>query len=88
MPKNIKDALKIDELNGNHFWRTAIEKDLKTVCIAYKPYGQNGENISPEQKRTERKKHFVGYKEITCHFVFDIKLDESFTRKARFWCKW
>ena len=53
------------------------------MCIAYKPYEHNGENISPEQIRAERQKHLIGYKEITCHFVFDVKLDGSFTKKAR-----
>ena len=43
-----------------------------------------GGNISTEQIRAERQKHLIGYKEITCHFVFDVKLDGSFTRKARF----
>ena len=62
----------------------AIEKELKTVCVVYKPYEQNRDNILPQQIRSDRKKHLVGYKEITCHFVFDIKLDGSFTRKARF----
>ena len=54
------------------------------MCVAYKPYKHNGENISPEQIRAERQKHLIGYKEITCHFVFDVKLDGSFTRKASF----
>ena len=84
LPKNVDDAFRIDTLNDNHFWRNSIEKELKTVCVAYKPYKQNGENITPEQIRAERQKHLIGYKEITCHFVFDVKLDGSFTRKARF----
>ena len=84
MPKNVEDAFRIDPMNNNHFWRTAIEKELKTVCAAYKLYDKNGKNFTPEQIRADRKKHLVGYKEITCHFVFDIKLDGSFTQKARF----
>ena len=28
--------------------------------------------------------HLIGYKQIMCHLVFGIKLDGSFTRKARF----
>ena len=54
------------------------------MYIAYETYEHNRENISPEQIRAERQKHLIGYKEITCHFVFDVKLDGSFTRKARF----
>ena len=59
---------------------------MRTVSIAYKSYEHNGQTISPEDIRANRKSCLVGYKEITCHFVFDIKLDGSFTRKARF-CK-
>ena len=74
----------LEELNDNHFWRRSIKKKLKTVCVAYKPYEQNRNIISPEQICADRKKHLVAYKEIMCHFVFDVKLDGSFTRKARF----
>ena len=84
LPKNVDDAFRIDHLNDNYFWRTAIEKELKTVYVAYKLYKQNRTNISPEQIRADRKKHLVGYKEITCHFVSDVKLDGSSTRNARF----
>ena len=84
MPKNAEDATRLDKYNNNYFWQDTIRKELKTVCIAYKPYEHNGENISPEQIRTEMQNHLIGYKEITCHFVFDVKLDGSFTRKARF----
>ena len=84
MSKNVDNAFRLNELNDNHFWRRDIKKELKTVCVAYKPYEQNGDNISLEQIPANRKKHLVDYKEITCHFVFDIKLDRSFTRKARF----
>ena len=84
LPKNVDDAFRLDEKNGNTFWRTAIEKEMKTVSIAYRPYEHDGENVSPEQIRADRKKHLVGYKEITCHFFYDINLNKSFTRKAYF----
>ena len=60
------------------------EASLAGADVAYKPYKQNGKDITPEQVRAEQQKHLIGYKEITCHFVFDVKLDGSFTRKARF----
>ena len=69
LPKTIKDDYRIDERKGNYFWRTAIEKELKTVSVAYKPYEKNLENIFPEQIGVDRKNHLVGYKEITCHFL-------------------
>ena len=48
LPKNVEDAIRLDMFNGNYFWRNAIEKELKTVCVTYKPYKHNGENISSE----------------------------------------
>ena len=38
LPKNVNNAFRIDERNNNHFWRTTIKKELKTVCVAYKLY--------------------------------------------------
>ena len=84
MPKNVEDAIRLDKYNSNYFWQDAIQKELKTVCIAYKPCEHNVEHISPDEIHNERQKHLIGYREITCHFVFDVKLDGSFTRKARF----
>ena len=84
MPKNVDDVFRIDTVNDNHFWRTAIEKELKTLYVAYKTYKQNGKYISLEQIRSDRKKHLVGYKEITIHFVFDVEFDGSFIKKACF----
>ena len=54
LPKNVEDSIRIETLNDNYFWRHAIEKELKTVYVAYKPYEHNWENISPEQIRAER----------------------------------
>ena len=82
LPKTVEHAFKLDIENGNDFWRNSIEKELKTVCVAYKPYLKNDKDFTPEQIRADRKQHLVGYKDITCHFFFNIKLDGSFTRKA------
>ena len=54
------------------------------MCVAYKPYEQNGKDITPEQVCAKQQKDLIGYKEIIYHFVFDVKLDGSFTRKACF----
>jgi hypothetical protein len=39
------------------------------------------ESMTPEQLR-QNKSAYVGFQEITCHMIFDIKMD--LTRKARF----
>ena len=40
------------------------------------------DNMTPEQVRKGEAPELTGYQEITCHLVFDVKMD--FTRKARF----
>ena len=39
-------------------------------------------DITPDDVRQGKAKDMIGFQEITCHMVFDIKAD--FTRKARF----
>jgi hypothetical protein len=68
LPKSVREALKLDELNGNSFWRAAIEKEMKNVGLAFE-FPENGK-VPP------------GFKKIDCHMIFDIKSD--LTRKARF----
>ena len=85
VPKSVREALDIDERNGNDFWATAIDKEMKTVNVAYEKYEHPtlGE-VSPEDIHRNPQKYLIGYKEITCHLIFDIKLDGNFTCKARF----
>ena len=71
MPKNIAEAKKIDEENKNTLWQDAIKLEMKNNRVAFEEY-------------TGDLKKLVGYKKITGHLVFDIKLGENFRRKARF----
>ena len=68
LPHSVKEALAIDKRTGTTFWADAIAKEMKNVNIAFEVM----EDGTPP----------VGYKEITCHMVFDIK--SSLKRKARF----
>jgi Reverse transcriptase (RNA-dependent DNA polymerase) len=68
IPKMVSRALEIDAETGTDFWRKAIEKESKNVAPAFE--------ILPEGKVPP------GYTKITCHMIFDIKMD--FTREARF----
>ena len=70
IPKTWDDAVRIDKENGNTLWQDAINKEMKNVQVAFKPL-EDGEKIP------------VGYQEIKCHMVFDVKM-EDFRRKARF----
>jgi hypothetical protein len=70
LPKTITKALELDKQNQNTLWYDAIQKELKNAQIAFKFLDGEDEPIP------------IGYKEIPCHIIFDIKMD--FTRKARF----
>lgn len=75
LPKTVDEALRIDKETGTTFWRDAINKEMLNVRPAFRKW--EGGTYDDHQK-------LVGYQEITCHMIFDIKLDGDFTRKARF----
>jgi Reverse transcriptase (RNA-dependent DNA polymerase) len=78
VPKSVEEALAIDEETGTNFWRNAIGKEMGKVKVAWKPR----EDITPEQVRAGKVADMIGFQEIKCHVIFDVKMD--FTRKARF----
>ena len=65
----VEEVLKLDSEAGNELWRKVIEKEWKNSRVAFKMLDRG----EPPP---------VGFKEITCHLVFDLKLD--MTRKARY----
>ena len=69
IPGTVEQALELDRKNGNTLWTDAISKEMKNSCVAFDLLAR-GEQ-APK-----------GYKEITCHLIFDLKLD--MTRKARY----
>jgi hypothetical protein len=70
VPKTVEQALALDAVNGNNFWRDAVRKEMGTVRVAFKITEDKGKRPVP------------GYKPIRCHLTFNVKMD--FTRKARF----
>ncbi len=68
LPKDAKCALEIDTETGTDFWAKLLSKEMKNVRPAFYIL-DDGANKS------------VGYKEIRCHIIFDIKM--NFTWKAR-----
>ena len=77
LPHSVQEALQIDKETGTDFWWQAIQKEMKKVMVAF----EYDDQLTPEQARTDRSK-YVGFQEINCHMVFDVKMD--LTRKARF----
>ena len=78
VPKSVDEALQIDRENGNTLWYDAIQKEMKNVRVAFKVWEEGDVD---EAKRGQK---LVGYQQIRCHMIFDIKMDGLFTRKARF----
>jgi len=70
VPKSVKEALEIDEENGNHLWYEALKKEMKNVRPAFEIFEGDVQKL-------------VGYQKIKCHIVWDVKLGENFRRKAR-----
>lgn len=59
--------------NGNTLWWDAIWKEMRNVRPAFEVWDKNQAAIP------------IGYQEVNCHLIFDIKmLGENFRRKARF----
>jgi hypothetical protein len=77
VPKSVDQALRLDKENRNTLWYDAIQKEMGNVQVAFKV----DNNVTVEQARSN--KHYVGYQEIKCHMIFDIKMDGKFTCKAR-----
>jgi hypothetical protein len=71
IPKTMKEALQLDKESGNTYWYDAIRKEMKNVRVAFEVYNGRLEDL-------------IGYEQITCHIIFDVKLSEGFRRKARF----
>jgi hypothetical protein len=79
LPKTVEEALAIDEETGTTFWTDAIMKEMSKVKVAF----EFCEDWTPDQVRQGlARRDFVGFQEIGCHLVFDVKMD--LTRKARF----
>ncbi len=78
LPKTVAEALAIDDETGTDFWRKALGKEMNKVKVAWTA----ADGVSPEQARTGKEPSMIGYQEIRCHVIFDVKMD--FTRKARF----
>jgi hypothetical protein len=72
IPKNAEEARAFDAENGNTLWWDAILKEMKNVRPAFEVWEKGIDEIP------------LAYQEITCHLIFDVKMDENFRRKARF----
>ena len=72
VPRDYQHVMELDERNGNHAWKEAIDKELKSIN-SFKTFRLP----RPTDDLSE-------YKRIPYHFVFDVKYDGR--RKARLFC--
>jgi Reverse transcriptase (RNA-dependent DNA polymerase) len=73
IPKSIREALKVDAENGNTLWWDAIVLEMSNVKVAFEEYdGGLTQDGKPK-----------GYKYVSTHMLFDVKLGENYRRKAR-----
>ena len=72
IPKDIKEALKLDQDNGKTLWQDSYKKEMFQVGVAFKIL-RDGEHIP------------VGYNKSSGHSIWLVNMD--FTRKAR-WVKY
>ena len=70
IPKSVQEAIQLDRENGDNKWWDAIVKEMKNVRIAFEEYDGDISKL-------------VGYQQIKCHMIFDVKMGENFRRKAR-----
>ena len=72
IPKTVQEAIAFDAENGNTLWWDAICKEMRNVRPAFEAWEKSQSEIP------------VGYQEVKCHLIFDVKMGENFRRKARF----
>jgi hypothetical protein len=67
IPKSVREALELDMESNTTYWADSIRKEMAVIMPAVR--------IIDEESKPP-----VGYQEIPCHMVFDVKVD--FTHKA------
>ena len=70
VPRTVKESFEIDAENGDTLWWDAIKQEMKNVRPAFEIFEGRKEDMA------------IGYQEIKCRMIFDVKLGENFRRKA------
>ena len=78
LPKTVAEALAINDQTGTDFWQKALGKEMNRVKVVWAA----ADGVSSKQAQTDKESSMIGYQEIRCHVIFNVKMD--FTRKARF----
>ena len=67
----VKEYILIDKENGYNLCWDVIMKEMKNVRPALEVFEKHKKDIP------------IGYQQIKCHMIFDVKIGEKFRRKAR-----
>ena len=65
----MKRAYKIYGQTGTDFWRKSNAKKIPKVELDY-----TEKEDTPGQTQSGEAKGYIGFKEVTCHLIFDIKI--------------
>ena len=69
VPQTVEEAIGLDCKNGDMLWQKEIAKEMNNSRVAFQ--------VLDHDERSP-----IDYTEITCHLIFDVKMD--LTRKARY----
>jgi hypothetical protein len=79
LPHTAEEVLEIDRQMGTDHWWRALNKELAKVKVAWNAC----DDLTPDDIQSGMAKDMIGFQEIGCHIVFNIKMDVT-SRKARF----
>ena len=82
LPHSVEQAFEIYRINGNIFCFGAIQKEIKNVRKAFREYSNAKVKIANDLRINPQL--LPGFQGIRCHTIFDIKINGTITRKARF----
>jgi len=71
LPHTVEEARCLDEINGNHLWRDAIQKEMNKAKISY----ESQDGVDPQAVRKQQEPSLSGFTKIKCHIIFDVKID-------------
>ena len=71
VPNTVKEVIEVDKENGETLWWDAIMKEMKNERTEFEVWEKCKEDLP------------IGYQEIKCRMIFDIKLGDNLCRKYR-----
>jgi hypothetical protein len=63
--------LQFDAEDGTNYWRHPIIKEMSKVKVTWKIH----DSYTPDEVRHGKVPDLIGFQEIQCHCVLDVKMD-------------